>query len=150
LAERDEILAEISELAPLEILKAFTGAERLITEREAALALVISLGKLRPHEVLELAQALAKLSPEKIEFFIREAARWHRDLLVIATGQDQDEAPIFATDHREELRTESARWSAEQLAEGIAALERVPTAIHGNANVQLLLESLLLRLARWA
>jgi DNA polymerase-3 subunit delta' len=148
LAERDEVLAEISELAPLEILKVFAEAERLIAEREAALALVLSLGKLQPHEILELAQALAKLPPERIEFFIREAARWHRDLLVIATGQDQDEAPIFATDHREELRGQSARWSTEQLAESIAALERVSTAIHGNANVQLLLESLLLRLAR--
>lgn len=145
LAECDEILAEISNLAPLKLLEVFAQAEGLIVEREAALALVISLSDLRPHEILELAQALAKLPPEKIEFFIREAARWQRDLLLTATGQDG--ASIFAADRREELRARSARWSAEQLVEGLAALERVPTAIHGNANVRLLLESLLLRLA---
>ncbi len=148
LTERAEVLTQLSKLVSLEIVKVFAQAERLIPEREAALALIVSLRDLAPHEILELAQAFGKLPPKKIEFFVQEAARWHRDLLI--TTPRQDEAPIFTTDRRDELRAQRASWSTEQLAGNIAALERAPAALRGNANAQLLLESLLLRLAGWA
>jgi len=141
LERKREVLARLSGLTASELLSSFGEAEGLIEEREAALELLKSLRSCRPHELLELAQALSKLPLGKLEFFLEEALRWLRDLLLIEDGAQL----IFNRDRLEELKEQ--RWDEVELTYALDALEGAREALKGNANIQLLAESLLFRLA---
>lgn len=143
LERKSEVLAQLQEAADPELIEFFAEARGLIEEREAALQLLRRLPAQNPHEVLETAHALSKLTSEKLEFFLQEALRWHRDLALIQESEDL----IFNRDRQDELEQQQARLDATELAQVIDALEGAREALQGNANVQLFLESLLFRLA---
>jgi len=126
-------------------------AEDEVARREAALRVFAGLREHapRPHERLELAQALSKLDPEQLGCALQEALRWYRDVWLLAQARAQAQAPsldLFNADRAEELRAQSASTDEDQARRAVEALEKALRALQGNANVQLLLESLLLQL----
>jgi DNA polymerase-3 subunit delta' len=149
LKRREEVRQALKALKGPQIVEFLAQAEDLIAQREAALQLFSQLGEhaSKPHERLELAQALSKLDPEKLEFTLQEALRWYRDLLLLAQAPAaNNEAQIFNSDRLEELQGHQASIDERKARQAVEALERALQALQGNANLQLLAESLLFRL----
>jgi DNA polymerase-3 subunit delta' len=145
LERKAELLVRLSGLTALELLSSFSEAEGLVEEREAVLELLRSLRGCKPYELLEIAQALSKLPPEKLGFFLEEALRWVRDLALI--GEDCSEELLFNRDRWEELKEQRPSWGEDELSQALDALEGAHEALKGNANIQLFAESLLFKLA---
>jgi len=143
LERREEALRRIADLDDARIIAFFSQAEGVIEERESALELLRRLRERRPHELLQMAGALSKLSTHKLELFLLEALRWKRDLLLIGT---EDEL-IFNRDRRDELMEERTRSNGGKITRALDALRSAREALQGNANVQLLLESLLFKIS---
>ncbi len=143
LARKSDLLEQLRELGDLEVAEFFAHAEGLIQQREATLELIRRLRSQPPHAVLEMAQALSKLSPERLEFFLEEALRWYRDLALVNESKEL----IFNRDRLDELHQQREDWDTAQLALAMDSLAGVREALQGNANIQLTLESLLFRLA---
>jgi DNA polymerase-3 subunit delta' len=150
LKRREEVRQALTPLKGPQIVEFLAQTEDLIAQREAALQLWTQLGEhaSKPHERLELAQALSKLDPEKLEFTLQEALRWYRDLLFLtqAPATANNGAQIFNSDRLEELQGHQASIDGRKARQAVEALERTLQALQGNANVQLLAESLLFRL----
>jgi DNA polymerase-3 subunit delta' len=142
LERKREALEKLSRLTGLELIEFFSQAEGFIERREAALEFLEHLPAQQPHEALETAQALTELSAEKLEFFFQEALRWYRDLTLV----HESEELIFNRDRKKELQKQRAYFTMHQLTRAVEALEGAREALQANANVQLLLESLLFTL----
>ncbi|GEM_PF-761158 len=143
LRRREALRAEAPELSSTELAERFAQTEDVVEEHEVAVELLVRLtsGKLKPHEVLELAAALTPLPPEKAEVFLWEALRWARDLLLLARGMEPPGA--LGGDRLETLQAIASRWDAGPLVKAIQRLEKGMSALQANANAQLLWESLL-------
>ncbi len=169
LAERERLRRELEELDDQELIGAFAEAEGLIEEHELALEVLGRLPEWPAHLVLEAAAAWSKLERERLDRFLEEAIFWYRDLLIVIGGLEgaSPNLTIFNQDRRAELaRARSELGELEGEREGkekgkgegarervrarllgvIPALERARLQLQGNANLQLLLESALLRL----
>lgn len=143
LERKSEVLEQLRALGDLAVAEFFAQAEGLIQRREATLELIRRLRSQPPHALLAMAQALSKLSPERLEFFLEEALRWYRDLALVNEGKEL----IFNRDRLDELHQQRAEWDTDQLALALDSLAGAREALQGNANIQLTLESLLFRLA---
>lgn len=101
--------------------------ERLLTEkqiflrREALHELLRRLARFSSAQVLSLAASVSKHEQEIVEFFIQEALYWYRDFLAEQGKSQPNSSVVYAL--------ETALWKLQR-----------------NANVQLLLESLLFTL----
>jgi len=142
LKRREELLAEIQKLSPLELAERFSQTEDLVEEHETARELLLRLtgGERKPHEVLELASTLAKIPPEKAELFLWEALRWTRSLLFFAQGSLSPSTEGDGEDRVEDLRAVAPKWEMSSLMEAIERLEKGMSALQANANAQLLWE----------
>ncbi len=145
LAQRAAIQTRIESASPLETLEILAQAENLIEEREAALKLTQMLQCQRPHEVLEVAQAISKLAPAKSEFFLAEALRWHRDLLL--APDQRFSGWIYNSDQQKLLDKLAVGLDRAKISAAIRQLESGRELSLANANLQLFYESLLFRLA---
>lgn len=139
LEERAQLRQKLTR-APDNDLWGFVTSEDIFTRRAANLEVLHRLRRWNAAQILSAAGALGDCPPEAIRSFIEEATYWCRDLLAQETG-----AARFNRDCAEELsalKTDSLR-----LAETLRTLE---TALwkwqRQNANLQLLLESLLFTL----
>ncbi len=150
LKRRDEARQMLATLKGTQLIEFLAQAEDWISQREAALQLWMQLKESasKPHERLELAQALSKLDAEKLEFALQEALRWYRDLLLLAKipSAASYKHSVFNGDRLEELQAHKASIDERETQQAVEALERALQALQGNANVQLLVESLLFRL----
>lgn len=145
LERRAEVRARLRELGAPDIAKSLEQSQGMIETHEESLEVLRRLSTQQPHDVLETARALGALSPEALRSFVHEALRWHRDLaLVKAPG---GEALIFHRDRRDELWERRALFDERQLERIVDDLEDAERVVRGNANVQLLLESLLFKMA---
>ncbi len=126
-----------------QLAELFAQTEDWIVQREATLEFLQRLRAQKPHEILEMAQILSRLDAYKLELFFEEALRWYRDLALVGS----EEELIFNRDRLNALREERADLPFAQIVCAIEALEGTQEALQGNANVQLLFESLLFTLA---
>ena len=117
--ERPKLQKQLAELPENELWN-FLAETDLLVRREAIKALLGRLGNYTSAQVLSLAAALSKCDPEVIESFLHEALFW------------------YSARARESLSAE--------IVQAVQALETAPWKLQRNANVQLLLESLLFRL----
>jgi DNA polymerase-3 subunit delta' len=143
IAERDRIRAEIQTL-PNEnkLIQALGESENFIAQREIVLTILQRLRECNSAQILKIAKAMTdELETERIERFIQEGSFWYRDLLAA-----REKGPIFNRDFSDFFQEHVAKIAESTLIEAIKALETVPWALQRNANVQLLLESLLLKL----
>ena len=142
IAERDKVRAEIQALDdPAKLIQALGEAESFIAQREIILEILKRLPRWNAAQILKIAKALTELEPPAIERFIQETSYWYRDLLAVREG-----GPLFNRDFSETLHTQTQELAEPTVIEAIKALEIAPWAIQRNANLQLLLESLLLKL----
>ena len=151
LKRREAARRALAALKGAQLVEFLAQAEDEVARREAALRILAGLREHapKPHERLELAQALSKLDPERLECALQEALRWYRDLWLLAHAQAQAQTrplALFNADRAEELRAQSASLDERQARRAVEALEKALRALQGNANVPLLLESLLLQL----
>lgn len=143
LERKREVLDQLHKLTGPEQVEFLAHAEGLIEEREATLEILRHAQAQSLHEVLEVAEALSELNAERLEFFLQEALRWHRDLALIR----ENEELIFNRDRMEDLKEQQTHFEASQLTQAVEALEGAREVLQANANVQLFVESLLFRLA---
>ncbi len=115
--QRQKLQDQLTKLPDPELWNLLSEANPFV-RREAILELLERLSSYSSAQVLALAALLGKSDPDVIESFIQEALYWYRDRLVL------------------EGRAEG----------GILALETALWKIQRNANVQLLMESLLFTL----
>lgn len=117
--QRPKLQKHLAQLPDQELCNALS-AEDPFLRREAILELLGRLSTYTSAQVLALAAMLSKDNPDVIKFFIQEALYWYRDLLKEGQGQ---------------LNTRT-----------VYALEIALWKLQRNANVQLLVESLLFTL----
>jgi len=82
------VIEETEALSPEAANSLLKMLEEPIARREAALRVFAGLREHapRPHERLELAQALSKLDPEQLGCALQEALRWYRDVWLLCRG----------------------------------------------------------------
>jgi DNA polymerase-3 subunit delta' len=140
--ERDRVRSEAQEHAEgAKLIQAFGESESFIAQREISVEILKRLPRWSSAQILKIAKEMTELDTEKIERFVQEASFWYRDLLAAREG-----GRLFNRDFSEILQTQAQKLSEPALIEAIKVLEIAPGAIQRNANVQLLLESLLLKL----
>jgi len=144
LAEKEKVIEKLKELNDQELIEFFAEEDGLIGEREAILELLKKLPRLSVFALLEAAAALSKLERTKLEMFFYEALCWFRDMLIIKIKYN--EMPVMNLDQVDELQKYSLAFSLEELEGLIKEFNLAERELRGNANVQLLLESLLLRM----
>lgn len=120
LPERSNLQRHLAELSDTELWNALNDTNPF-ARREAILELLGRLKRYTSAQVLSLAATLSKCDPDVLESFIREALYWCRDLLVLEK-------------------------KGVGVGPAVHALETALWKLQRNANVQLLLESLLFRL----
>ncbi|MDW8140842.1 MAG: hypothetical protein RMJ90_00935 [Candidatus Bipolaricaulota bacterium] len=139
LKERDQLrqrLVQTKDTELWELLK----SEDIFARREANLEILRRLRRWNPAEILRAAAMLSDSPPEVLTSFIEEATHWCRDLLIRGTPV----AP-FHRDCAAELAAIKA--NPVKLTEALRALETAPWKWQRqNANLELLLESLLFTL----
>ncbi len=118
-AKRPQLQKQLTELPDNELWESLT-EKNFFARHEATVELLRRLENYSSAQVISLAAALSKCDQDVIEFFIQEALYWYRDLLKESQGQ---------------LNTHT-----------VHALEIAHWKLQRNANVQLLLESLLFTL----
>jgi len=123
--ERPQFQKQLAEL-PENELWGFLTEKNLCARREAIVELLGRLGSYASAQVLSLAAMLSKCDQDVIESFIQEALYWYRDRLT-----EQPHVP-------------SSKLEAHSRT--VHALETALWKLQRNANVQLLLESLLFTL----
>ena len=117
--ERPKLQKQLAELPENELWD-FLTEKNLLVRREAIGELLGRLGSYTSAQVLALAATLSKCDPEVIELFIQEALYWYG------------------------VRARESTNSA--IVKAVQSLETAPWKLQRNANVQLLLESLLFTL----
>lgn len=142
LAEKEKVIEKLRGLNDQELIGFFSEEDSLIGEREAVLELLKRLLSLSAFELLEIAAALSKLERAKLEIFFHEALCWYRDMLMIK----YDNMSILNLDRVEELQQYGSNFPLKELVELIKELELAEKELRGNANIQLLLESLLFKM----
>ena len=142
IAERDKVRAGIQTLDDeAKLVQSLGETESFIAQREITLEIVKRLSRWNSAQILRIAKELTELEPPAIERFIQETSYWYRDLLAA-----HEDGTLFNRDFSEMLSVQAKKLSGSVIIEAIKALEFAPWAIQRNANVQLLLESLLLKL----
>jgi DNA polymerase-3 subunit delta' len=142
IAERDGARAEIREITnEIKLIQALDESESFIAQREIVIEILNRLANWNSAQLLKVAKAMTELEPERIERFVKEASFWYRDRLAA-----REEGLLFNRDFSDYFRPQIKKVSEFSLVEAIKALEIAPWALQRNANVQLLLESLLLKL----
>ncbi len=106
---------------------------------------IARLSRQRAEEIFEAAEALAA-DKERLPSVLETLRGWLRDLVVTAAAPGA--VPLVNGDLAESARREAAGRTVEDLAAGLAALEAAEAALRRNANRTLVVERLLLRLAR--
>ncbi len=139
LAERDQLRQKLS-CASDNDLWSFVASEDIFTRREANLEVLRRLRRWNAAQVLSAAGALGGCPPAALQSFIEEATYWCGDLLA-----GESRAAYYNGDCAAELSALKA--DSLSLAEALRALEKAPWQWQRqNANLQLLLESLLFKL----
>jgi DNA polymerase-3 subunit delta' len=139
LEERDQLRQRLSQTTDAELWESLR-SENLFARREANLEILRRLRRWNVAETLRAAAALSDCPTEAIRVFIEEATYWCRDLLTEGT-----ETTRFHRDGSAELA--AIKTDSTKLAEALRALETAPWKWQRqNANLQLLLESLLFTL----
>ncbi|MBI1743676.1 hypothetical protein HYR54_11525 [Candidatus Acetothermia bacterium] len=141
LAERDNARANLKALDEIKLTQALGESGSFIAQREITLEILKRLPASNSAQILKIAKAMTELEPEALERFIQETSYWCRDLLAA-----REDGTLFNRDFSEMLHTQAKKLSEPVLIEVIKTVETTPWAIQRNANVQLLLESLLLKL----
>ncbi len=142
LEERAKLVAELGKMEDRELVKFLGKSADPLEAREGALELLRRIPDLSSHQILNLAAALSKLDRETIKGLLQEAVLWFRDLLVAPLSPGK----LVNLDQEELLRQASGEFDPLRLLELIPALERARSELEGNANLQLLLETSLLRI----
>ncbi len=135
---RSEIQAFAEEM---KLIQVFGEAASFSAQREISVEILKRLPTWSSAQILKIAKEMTRLDTERIERFVQEASFWYRDLLAAREG-----GTLFNRDFSEILQTQAPKLSEPAHIEAIKVLEIAPWAIQRNANVQLLLESLLLKL----
>ncbi|MBX3237362.1 MAG: DNA polymerase III subunit delta' [Nitrospiraceae bacterium] len=93
-------------------------------------------------QVLTTAEALAKAErgPEAFDWLLR----WLRDVMLLAAGADADH--LLNLEQRSELQSLARHIDVNGLLDLIGELERLERQAHRNLNIQMALETILLRL----
>ncbi len=142
MAERDNARTEIQAIAnEIKLIQALGEAESFIVQREIVVEILKRLPTWNLAQILKIAKAMTELETERIERFVQEASFWYRDLLAA-----REDSPLFNRDFSDYFQTQAKKVSQLTLIEAIKMLETIPWSLQRNANVQLLLESLLLKL----
>jgi len=123
-AERPKLHKQLAELSDSELWSSLT-EKNLFIRREAILEILKRLASYSSAQVLALAATLSKRDPEELEFFIQEALYMLRE---------------FAASHGFES------VEPQNFLKAVYSLETAPWKLQRNANVQLLIESLLFTL----
>ncbi|HEX7125463.1 MAG TPA: DNA polymerase III subunit delta' C-terminal domain-containing protein, partial [Thermodesulfobacteriota bacterium] len=103
------------------------------------------LSRRRVEEVFEAAEALAG-DKERLPAVLESLRGWLRDLVVTAAAPGA--VPLVNGDLAESARREAAGRTIEELTAGLEAVDAAEAALRRNANRTLVVERLLLRLAR--
>lgn len=138
------VRAELTALDGSALIAALEEADDPIGQREVALELLRRLPLWKPHGILELALPLSKLPAERLACFLETAIVWFRDLLLLDYAQPER---LWNGDRRDELSELLSRCRRDRLPQVIAELELSQGDFEGNANRQLLIESLLFKMA---
>lgn len=144
LTETRRLRSELAESEDQSLLQALQETENPLRRHEVILEFLQRLPHKRAHEVLELSLPLSKLASERLADFLKEAIIWYRDLLLLSRGRS---TLIWNSEHREGLAATLSCYRSDQLARLVANLELSQMDFEGNANRQLLVESLLFKMA---
>lgn len=144
MAQAEQMRTELTELDDSALIAALEEAEGPIHQRELVLELLRRLPLWKPYQILEFALPLSKLPTERLACFWEAAIVWFRDLLLLSYGQPER---IWNADRRQALVELLSRCHCDRLPQVIAELESSQGDFDGNANRQLLVESLLFKLA---
>lgn len=106
---------------------------------------IARLTRRRAEEIFEAAEALAA-DKDRLPVVLETLRGWLRDLVVAAAAPGA--VPLVNADLAEAAGREAAGRTVEDLAAGLAAVEAAEAALRRNANRTLVVERLLLRLAR--
>jgi len=142
LEERAKVVEQLKDAGDRELVKLLAKATDPIEFHEAALELLQRIPRLSTYQILGLALALSKLEREVLKDLLREAVFWFRDLLAASLPG----AKLFNLAREGLLRQASREYDLLRLLELIPMLERARSELEGNANLQLLLETSLLRI----
>ncbi len=144
LAQAHQLRAELTELDGPALIAVLEEAEGPVRRREVVLELLRCLPLWKPYEILELALPLSKLPAERLAYLLEASIVWFRDLLLLSQEQP---ALIWNADRREALVELVSCCRRNQLPQVIAELALSQGDFEGNANRQLLVESLLFKMA---
>jgi DNA polymerase-3 subunit delta' len=92
--------------------------------------------------LLDLSQRWGKNREEALKV-LEFMAQWYRDILVLAEGTDEDQ--VIHTAHIPTLKEAAGRMSGPCLAAVLESVQDAREALESNANVQLTLDNLLLK-----
>ncbi|HEY8369279.1 MAG TPA: DNA polymerase III subunit delta' [Thermodesulfobacteriota bacterium] len=120
-------------------------AENGLAGRREWIERIGRLTRRRLEEVFEAAEALAA-DKERLPAVLDSLRAWLRDLVVTAAAPGA--VPLVNGDLAESARREAAGRTIEELTAGLEAVDAAEAALRRNANRTLVVERLLLRLAR--
>lgn len=120
-------------------------AEDGLAGRREWLERIGRLSRRRAEEIFEAAEALAG-DKERLPAVLESLRGWLRDLVVTAAAPDA--VPLVNGDLVESARREAAGRTVEELSAGLEAVDAAEAALRRNANRTLVVERLLVRLAR--
>lgn len=121
-----------------------------LESRRALLEQVARLSRRRVDELFQAAEALAA-DKDALPGHLEALRGWLRDLLVARVAAEERAdlpAPLLHADLAEAVAREAAGRSVDELAAGLEAVDAAQAALRRNANRTLVVERLLLTLAR--
>lgn len=144
LAQARQMQSELAALDGRALIAALEEAEGPVRQREVVRELLRRLPDWKAHEILEISLPLSKLASERLAYFLQTAIVWFRDLLLLSHGAS---TLLWNGDRREDLVEMLKRGDRHRLSPLLAELELSQGDFEGNANRQLLVESLLFKMA---
>jgi DNA polymerase-3 subunit delta' len=144
LSTRSEVLKIAAGLPDADPIVALRDAERLVALTEAWWLGTVDEAVAEPL----LKEQRGRVLRTKIGEVLDVLSAWYRDLLLAKAGRDG--AAIINKDQRELLAAQASRYSVNALVASTAAIADTKRLLRQNANLQLGLEALLVRLMQAA
>ena len=101
-----------------------------------------TLHRMGPGQLLDLAQRWGKNRQDALQM-LEFMAQWYRDMMILSEGAPEDQ--VIHIGHLSELRQGAANLGSPVLARVLESVEDTREAVEANANVQLAIDTLLLR-----
>lgn len=123
--------------------KQLAGSEAFVEMRNEILGLLQGLRGYNRIETMENYKTLEKYK-DKIQQVLHLMYIWYRDLMVVK--EDLDESYVMNKDHLSKLESESGYLSLKKITDNLEAIEKTKQSLRRNANFQLVMEMMLLKL----